>query len=81
MTLTVNLFAAIRDFVAADSVAVELPHAATVADLRREFATRFPQARALLARSAIAVNHDFAQDVVVLQPTDEVAVIPPVSGG
>jgi molybdopterin converting factor subunit 1 len=81
MTLTVNLFAAIRDLAAAGTVAVELPPGATVADLRRELVTRFPQMSALLARSAIAVNHDFAQDVVVLQPTDEVAVIPPVSGG
>lgn len=81
MTLTVKLFAAIRDHAATDSVAVELPHQATVADLRRELCSRFPHISQLLTRSAIAVNHDFAQESDVLQQADEVAVIPPVSGG
>jgi len=81
MTLTVHLFARGRELVGADTVAAELPAAATVADLRRTLAARFPALAGLLARSAVAVNHDFAEDNRVLSPGDEVAVIPPVSGG
>ena len=47
----------------------------------RGLARRVPALAGLLAKSALAVNHDFADDAQVLQPTDEVAVIPPVSGG
>lgn len=79
MTLTVRLFAAARDLAAADAVTVPLP--ATVADLRAALSTAYPPLAALLARSAIAVNHDFATDATPLTAADEVAVIPPVSGG
>lgn len=81
MTLNVMLFAAARDMAGADSVAIELPDAATVADLRAELARRVPALAKLLAKSAIAVNQDFAEGGLFLEPTDEVAIIPPVSGG
>jgi sulfur-carrier protein len=81
MTVTVHLFAAARDLAGADSLAVELSAGATVADLRAELARRVPALAGLLAKSAVAVNHDFAEDGHVLQPADEVAIIPPVSGG
>jgi molybdopterin converting factor subunit 1 len=81
MTLTVRLFARVRDLAGSDTVGVELPAAATVADLRRTLADRFPALGELLARSAVAVNHDFADDSRPLSAGDEVAVIPPVSGG
>lgn len=81
MTLTVHLFAAARDLAGAAAVPVDLPTAATVADLRAALAARVPALAALLARSAVAVDHDFADDAHVLTATAEVAVIPPVSGG
>jgi molybdopterin converting factor subunit 1 len=79
--MTVLLFAAARDLAGAESVSVELSPGATIAALRAELARRVPALAGLLAKSALAVNHDFAEDDRVLQPTDEVAVIPPVSGG
>lgn len=81
MLIRVLLFAAARDHVAADAVSVEVPAGATVAVLRAELAQQFPALASLLAKSAIAVNHDFAENTHVLAATDEVAVIPPVSGG
>jgi molybdopterin converting factor subunit 1 len=79
--MTVLLFAAARDLAGADAVAVELPSRATVADLRAELTRRFPALAGLLAKSALAVNHDFAEEDRILKPADEIAVIPPVSGG
>ena len=81
MTVTVILFAAARDLAGADSLALDLPASATVADLRAELARRVPALAKLLAKSAVAVNHDFVEDDRVLAPGDEVAIIPPVSGG
>jgi len=81
MTLTVMLFAAARELAGAESVLIGLPSGSTVAQLRTELARRFPALAALLGRSALAVNHDYAEDDRILWPTDELAVIPPVSGG
>jgi sulfur-carrier protein len=81
MTFRVKLFAAMRDLAGDDFADVELPDAATVGDLRRELGKLLPLARTLLLRSGIAVNQDIAENERPLQATDEVAVIPPVSGG
>ena len=81
MTLTVHLFARARELAGADAVALDLPPGTTVAELRRTLAGRFPALAGLLERSAVAVNHDFVEDIQVLVACDEVAVIPPVSGG
>jgi sulfur-carrier protein len=74
----VLLFAALRD-AAGPSVEVSVPAGATVRELRAELARVLPAA--LLARSAIAVNHEYAEDARAVSEGDEVAVIPPVSGG
>lgn len=81
MTLTVHLFARAADLAGAGVVRVELPSSATVSDLRAALAARLPQLASLLDRSAVAVNHDFADAAHALTAADEVAVIPPVSGG
>ena len=81
MTIRVKLFAAMRDLAGDDSADVELPDGATVGDLRRELGKQLPLARSLLNRSGIAVNQDVAENDRSIQAGDEVAVIPPVSGG
>jgi molybdopterin converting factor subunit 1 len=81
LRLTVLLFAAARDLAGADSLAVDLLPGSRIADLRAVLADRVPALAVLLAKSAVAVNHDFAEDDRVLNEGDEVAVIPPVSGG
>jgi len=81
MILHVRLFARARDLAAADTLSVELPPGATVADLRRRMAAVTPALAPLLPRCAVAVNNDFAEEDRVVTETDEVAVLPPVSGG
>jgi molybdopterin converting factor subunit 1 len=81
MILRVRLFARARDLAGADTVRVELPDGATVADLRRRLAADYPALAGLLERSALAVDNDLAEDARVLSVNDEVALLPPVSGG
>ena len=81
MTVTVHLFAGARDAVGRPTVTVDLPDGATVGGLRSVVAAQFPALAAVLARSAVAVNQEYAEDAGVISPGDEVAVIPPVSGG
>jgi MoaE-MoaD fusion protein len=78
-TVRVRLFARFRDVAGADTIDVAV--APTVAELRRHVAELYPELAGLLGRSAFAVNNEFADDDVSLSPGDEVAIIPPVSGG
>jgi molybdopterin converting factor subunit 1 len=77
----VRLFARFRDAAGADTLECPFPEPPTVGGLRGRVGARFPELGALLARSAFAVNGEFADDDTPLSPGDEVAVIPPVSGG
>jgi molybdopterin synthase catalytic subunit len=81
MTLTVHLFAAAQDLAQTSALTVSLDDGATVEELRLEMAKCVPALHVLLPRCAIAVNQEFAGDEVQLNASDEVAVIPPVSGG
>lgn len=52
----------------------------TVADLRASLAAQYPMLAGLRSLY-IAVNNNYAEDTTELQATDEIALIPPVSGG
>ena len=81
MTITVKLFAAARDAGGADVQTVDLPPGASVADAAAVLRDRLPGAAALLNTSAFAVNRVFAKPATVLTGGDELAVLPPVTGG
>lgn len=81
MQVTVLLFGALREAVGAKELPVALPEAATVAALRRILVEGQPGFGALAARLRVAVNREFARDDHVLSTGDEVAFLPPVSGG
>jgi molybdopterin converting factor subunit 1 len=79
--MKVRFFARARELAGADMLNLDLPAGATVAELRRRIALAYPQIQSMLARCAIAVNEEFADDESVLPQDAEVAVLPPVSGG
>jgi molybdopterin converting factor subunit 1 len=81
MIVRVRLFARAKDLAGTDVVSVELPTNAAVSELRRRLADKVPALAALLRRSALAVNEEFARDDQVLTGEAEVALLPPVSGG
>ena len=70
-----------KDFARVESACVELADGATLADLRGKLVERYPGLTPALATIRWAVNQEFADDDTVLTDGDEVALIPPVSGG
>ena len=76
--VTVKLFAQMRDLFGGENVAAE---ARTVAGLRLALIALCPAAAPLMTRCRVAVNLQFVDDDHAITPGDEVAVIPPVSGG
>lgn len=81
MELPVFLFASLREAAGARTLTVSLPEDASVAALRTRLGETHPALAPLLARAAVAVNQEYADDTQRLSPGDEVALIPPVSGG
>jgi molybdopterin synthase sulfur carrier subunit len=81
MTLHVKLFARARDLAGASEVTVTLPAGATVAQLRSALGQTMPSLSGFLDRCAVAVNSEFADDGFPVHEGDEVALLPPVSGG
>jgi molybdopterin synthase catalytic subunit len=76
MTVSVRLFAGLRERAGRDVVEVDLPDGARVADALealREVTAGTP--------CVMAVNRAYADEATVLRPGDELALIPPVSGG
>ena len=79
--LTVRLFAALKEKAGRDSVTIALPAGTTVGRLAALVRAAEPSLAPFLAATRVAVNLTFASDEQVLQPGDDVALIPPVSGG
>ena len=84
-TLTLVYLARLRDAFGAAGERVGLPpHVTTAAQLRAWLAARGGVWAAELAPGRavrIAVNHDIAQPDTPVCPGDEVALLPPVTGG
>ncbi len=79
--VTVHFFAAAYERMMCRTVEMQQTPGMTVALLRQLFSTSSPSLADLLPRCAIAVNHEYADDDTPIHPGDEVAIIPPVSGG
>jgi MoaE-MoaD fusion protein len=74
VVVTVRLFAGLRERAGADRVQVELPEGARVADLLA--------AMEVAPRSCVvAINREYADEASLVRAEDEVALVPPVSGG
>jgi len=81
MKLTIKLFALAKETYGRDTIALDLPAGATVAELRRGMIAEIPALAPLMSQILFAVNSEYAIDEKPLSVGDEVACIPPVSGG
>jgi len=80
--VSVKLFALVRETVGFDEITVNLSNpSATVSDLREAMVEQYPGLSAWMPFSQVAVNQEVAADDQQLQPTDEIAILPPFSGG
>ncbi|MEE8442729.1 MAG: molybdopterin converting factor subunit 1 [Dehalococcoidia bacterium] len=81
MIACVKLFAILREKVGTSDLTLELPEGATVDDLLKEMDRRYPTLFDVTSPAMVAVNTEYAQGSHPLHDGDEVALIPPVSGG
>jgi molybdopterin synthase catalytic subunit len=80
MRVSVRLFAGLRERAGGERVDVELPEGAVVADLLAAMADT-PVGALVPGQCVVAINREYAPASAPVGPDDEVALIPPVSGG
>ena len=81
MTVRVRFFAILKDRAGTDAAEVTLDDGATVGVALEAIARRYESLATLLPRVAPAVNRAYARRDERLNDGDELALIPPVSGG
>ena len=85
ITLKVKSFAILREIIGSEKMTLLVPRrdnaAATVADLRGRILELYPAISAQRIVMAIAVNAKMANDKSTINDFDEIALMPPISGG
>ena len=82
MNVTVQLFASLAQAAGQRSVLLEdLPDATTADEISAAVFLRFPQLAGLWESVIVAVNEEYVRGEFPVRGSDEVALIPPVSGG
>jgi molybdopterin synthase catalytic subunit/molybdopterin converting factor small subunit len=81
MRVTVLFFGVLKEMFSGESQTLELPDGSTVDTVLEHFRGLAPEHPSLWPVLAIAVNRDYATRGSLLRNGDEVALLPPVSGG
>ena len=80
MTIKLVAFGIAKDILQNSSVDFSIVEQATVGVLKTELCAQYPEFQRLKS-FAIAVNEEYQTDDFVINASDEVVIIPPVSGG
>lgn len=81
MKARIKLFAALREMAGESEVELDLPETATVAHVVRELDRRYAGMMKSGVPIMIAVNAEYVSEDHPIREGDEIAFIPPVSGG
>ena len=81
MRVTVLLFGVLKEMLSSENQTLDLPAGSTVDAVLEHYRELLPQQRKLWSTLAIAVNQSYAVKGCLLRDGDEVALLPPVSGG
>jgi molybdopterin synthase catalytic subunit len=81
MKLKIRLFATLKDRAGSGHIEIEIPTPATVESLLTAVSADYPSLALALPTTLVAVNKAFASPHTPIEPGDEVAFFPPVSGG
>lgn len=81
MQARVLFFGKLKELAGGAEQSVELRSGATIAELFERFATQKPELASFRSSVVASRNQEFAPWTTVLEPGDEIAFLPPVSGG
>ena len=81
MRVTVRLFARLRDLAGSGELVRDVPAPATVESVWRSLVADLPELHQYERTMSVAVNADYSKMSAQVSDGDEVAFLPPVSGG
>jgi molybdopterin converting factor subunit 1 len=81
MRVSIRLFARLREIVGAGEVERDVPEGATLGNIWQGLAAEHPALEPYTRAISGAVNADYARMDATIHDGDEVAFLPPVSGG
>lgn len=80
MKLTIKAFGITKDIIGEKEAVLELKEGTSISALKNELWVQYPELKGLKSLF-IAVNNKYAEEGAELNENDEIALIPPVSGG
>ena len=81
MKIRVRLFASFREAAGSGTLAWDAPEGATVSEVVAALRETYPGLGPAAERALLAVNQEYVGGDLTLHDGDELALIPPVSGG
>jgi len=81
MRVTIRLFARLRDLAGSGELVREVPGPATVDSVWRALVAEMPALSEYERTMSVALNADYSRMTAAVSEGDEVAFLPPVSGG
>ncbi|HTM25202.1 MAG TPA: molybdopterin converting factor subunit 1 [Vicinamibacterales bacterium] len=81
MLVTIRLFARLRELAGSPELTRHVASGAAAGDVWHALVAEFPALGDYTGNISVAVNEDYARPSTALHEGDEVAFLPPVSGG
>lgn len=81
MIVKVLFFASLKDITGQSGIDLELEENAAVEYLKVKITSMYPKLEPFMSSVKIAINQEFAEEDSVIKNGDELAILPPVSGG
>ena len=81
MRVRVLFFGVLKELAGKSADEIDVRDGSSVRDVIQHYESRIPQLKASLPSLAVAVNQHYASPDTALQADDEIALLPPVSGG
>jgi molybdopterin synthase sulfur carrier subunit len=79
--MTVQFFSQLREIVGASEITLDLPDGTPVADLLGRLYRDFPELEKWDRNLLVGAGLDFVARDHLIQPSDQIAIMPPVQGG
>ncbi|HZD36376.1 MAG TPA: MoaD/ThiS family protein [Nitrososphaeraceae archaeon] len=79
--IDIRLYASIKDLLGSERIEVDWTYNMTAGDLRKKVNELYPVLSLVDSRFVVSINRRAADERKLIQKNDELALLPPISGG
>ncbi len=81
ISINIKPFASYREIIGQKAIVMNVPEGSSVSDLISDLVNKYPCLKPVESKMVVAINYEYQDHNHLLRSDDEVALIPPVSGG